>query len=466
MPRHQNEKISEFFQRIAQRKTDQESVFPEALISFIKPEDLNAIYFYLLENQEQIEKKLEKGKPYRLDKKDTGLARTLNFIIVPETKEISLILETKRKVASNRKNLKTKTFSGSFKTTKVAWRIDCEVTQKMANAVYYVDKNASLSDAQKEAMAAQKVVNANPGVDCYINAPALGPVINKPGIRKKDKLRYSKKQSFYSTWASGGSLDRFMASNEFKLLNAQQIDTVAMQLLISLVKLHKAGMIHQDIKPDNILVFQNELGAYRLELADFGKVYIKGSKATGNSDVHATPQYDSPEIAALNKAPTASDHDHYYDEDKPSYGRDIGQYMNTTPEFAMPHEANDMWAIGVVLHELYNKEKPTVEKQGKFSALIAGLLQPNRADRLTAEEALKHLVQLEEEKAKKETKVNLKRKTQIQQQLPVEIKTKFQPRFNAVRSRVTAQPLVTKKALRSNPCYTFVDSCVKRKRIT
>jgi hypothetical protein len=66
------------------------------------------------------------------------------------------------------------------------------------------------------------------------------------------------------------------------------------------------------------LVLKNELDEYRLELADFGKVYINGGKVSGNSGVHATPQYDSPEIAALNKKPSASDHKHYYDEDKGS----------------------------------------------------------------------------------------------------------------------------------------------------
>jgi hypothetical protein len=465
MPHHHNEKISELFQRIEERKAEQQNALPESLTPLIKVADLNAIYSYLIDNQEKIEKELENGKPYRLDKKTTLLARTLNFIIDPISKDIILILETKRKVASNRKNLKTKTFSGSFKTTKVAWRIDSETPQKMANAVYYVDRNASLSDAQKEAMAAQKVVNANPGVDCYINVPALGPVIAKAGIRKKDKVKYSKKQSFYSIWASGGSLDNFMISNEFKLLNVQQIDTMAEQLLTSLIKLHQAGMIHQDIKPDNILVFKNELGEYRLELADFGKVYINGGKVSGNSDVHATAQYDSPEIAALNKATSASDHEQYYDKEKPSYGRDFGQYMDSFPEYAMPHAANDMWSIGIVLHELYYKTKPEVNQKTQFSPLIAGLLQRERADRLTAEEALTQLIQPTKQAVKKQTKASAKRKTQGQQQAPASLNTGFNPMFKSKCAKLN-EKAVLRKSPRNQPQDACIAPCGKRKRVT
>jgi hypothetical protein len=386
------QKIDEFFQKIQARSNEQRSELPIELEGLIQLQDLNAIYDFLLQNEAWFKNhpNLRAGQPYRLDKADSRLPRTLNFIMDPQTGDIALILETKSKNDQNTKNTKAQSFSGSFKTTKVAWRIDQPIPQKMANAVYYVSKYTSLDEAYVEANAAQKVIKTNPGVDCFVNAPALGDLVHKQGIRKSNNRLYTQKQSFYSSWAAGKSLAEFLKTKKAHWLTIGQLDMLARQLLIAVKSVHDAGMIHQDIKPDNILVYKDALGNYRVELADFGKVYIAGSKV-GRDTVSSTVGYQSPEIAAIKKDPSAPGHKYYYDTRYSDYGRVLGRQMASNPIYAQPDKANDLWAIGIVLHELYHKKLPRKKKAENFSPLIAGLLNPNRALRFTSEQALTHL---------------------------------------------------------------------------
>jgi serine/threonine protein kinase len=81
----------------------------------------------------------------------------------------------------------------------------------------------------------------------------------------------------------------------------------------------------------------------------------------------------------------------------PSFGRALfqknsAQYAKSLIEdknaFSHPNKSNDMWAIGIVLYELYNRRHPTPEEQPYFSKLIAGLLHPDRKKRFTVEQAL------------------------------------------------------------------------------
>jgi serine/threonine protein kinase len=75
-------------------------------------------------------------------------------------------------------------------------------------------------------------------------------------------------------------------------------DTVAigLQLCDALDALHRAGVVHRDLKPGNVFVVRDRDGAERLKLLDFGIAQVKGGdKLTGIGALIGTPAYMSPE---------------------------------------------------------------------------------------------------------------------------------------------------------------------------
>jgi serine/threonine protein kinase len=228
--------------------------------------------------------------------------------------------------------------------------------------------------------------------------------MNKAGIRSTNQKPYENKQSFYSEWANGGNLSTFLTSIAARaLLSQRQMDELAIQLLTAVLAMHKKGLIHQDIKSENILLFQDKGGNYRLELSDFGITYDP-AQPEKNKIPLATLQFESPEISAIHyyfsKEPNFN-LPYFHDRSHESYGRDVflsnkhsyrDKITADIEKFSSPSKENDMWAIGTVLHQLYNQgELPTQTNFAHFSPLIKGLLNKNREKRFTAEQALAYL---------------------------------------------------------------------------
>ena len=386
MPRakkNNNQKVNAFFDRVSQRLKflTESHVAPGDLVGLISVESLQEIYAYILRNQSVLKRDLNKGQPCRLGKEKTNLNRTLNLIFDPRSDEIMLILETKSKDQVNvSKRLNSEVFSGTFKTTKVAWRIDEVNPEKFANSVFYATKKDNFSKEKWEVEVPQKAIQYMGKSPC-LTLTSLGKVIDKPGIRPSNQTHYDKKRSFYSRWADKGMLSSFLKTAEGETLRPEQLHKMAMQLLTAVKAMHDAGAIHQDIKPDNILVFSDPVeGGYRLELADFGMTFLDSEKRPYNYEAISTRQYESPEIAAIKKDPKSFMHEYYYDKAFPSYGKELGELLDPKPEYLYPHKSNDMWAIGIVLHQLHHNTKLP-------SVLIEGLLKVNREERLTAEQA-------------------------------------------------------------------------------
>jgi eukaryotic-like serine/threonine-protein kinase len=76
----------------------------------------------------------------------------------------------------------------------------------------------------------------------------------------------------------------------------QRLQTLAMQICAGLGAAHKAGVIHRDLKPDNILV---ERGTDRLAITDFGIARsVDDASVTNVGSVIGTPRYMAPEQLA------------------------------------------------------------------------------------------------------------------------------------------------------------------------
>jgi len=75
-------------------------------------------------------------------------------------------------------------------------------------------------------------------------------------------------------------------------LSHEQKISILIQLLRGLDAAHHNGIVHRDVKPENILVNDN----LKLKLADFGLAFTAGeSKLTSKTSLIGTPAYMSPE---------------------------------------------------------------------------------------------------------------------------------------------------------------------------
>ncbi|MCT7355055.1 serine/threonine protein kinase [Streptomyces sp. 15-116A] len=150
-------------------------------------------------------------------------------------------------------------------------------------------------------------------------------------------------------------------------LSAREAARVGLEVLGALEAAHAAGVLHRDVKPDNVL-----LGRYdRVVLTDFGIAQIEGeTNLTDTGGFVGSPEYIAPE-------------------------RVLGQ---------RPGPASDLWSLGVVLYTategvspfrrsntpatlqsvLNATPAPPASAQGPLAEAITGLLQKDPARRPNA----------------------------------------------------------------------------------
>jgi eukaryotic-like serine/threonine-protein kinase len=99
------------------------------------------------------------------------------------------------------------------------------------------------------------------------------------------------------------------------------------QMAAGLAALHAAGIIHRDIKPNNIML-DGTGSQVRLYITDFGlaRAHEADPSLSGKGLVAGTPHYMAPEL-----------------------------YLGRPPS-----QASDLFALGVVLHEIFTGQKPVV----------------------------------------------------------------------------------------------------------
>jgi serine/threonine protein kinase len=100
---------------------------------------------------------------------------------------------------------------------------------------------------------------------------------------------------------------------------------ITRQLGLALQAAHRAGVVHRDLKPDNILIGRGDAGTDRVKVVDFGLAKVIGSsRVTRAGIVFGTPHYMSPEQAA-------------------------GEVVD---------QRADIYALGVVMYELFTGRLP------------------------------------------------------------------------------------------------------------
>ncbi|KAI5656447.1 hypothetical protein M9H77_25240 [Catharanthus roseus] len=100
--------------------------------------------------------------------------------------------------------------------------------------------------------------------------------------------------NIFLEYASGGSLRNYIHT---EALNLDDIKWITKSLLLGLREIHSKGIVHCDIKPDNILLVLNEeRGNYLVKIADLGlAIRMKDRKGKTSSELRGTSIYMAPE---------------------------------------------------------------------------------------------------------------------------------------------------------------------------
>lgn len=162
-----------------------------------------------------------------------------------------------------------------------------------------------------------KVIHlAHPNLVRYYDAVS----IQKPNVYDEE----ASMQVGIMEYVNGGDFNHFMK----RLPEIHTIHTVLQDILKGLQHLHDNGIIHRDIKPQNLLLHY-EGGQWTCKIADFGLAKELDNQQQ-SSRLLGTVEYMAPEQFNLNKF---------------SQGGQLKQNV-------------DLWSLGVILHEVFTGDLP------------------------------------------------------------------------------------------------------------
>ena len=141
-----------------------------------------------------------------------------------------------------------------------------------------------------------------------------------------------------------------IAISNISHLTKKELLIIMKSLVHSLRILHKEGIVHGDLKPDNILIKKSVTGNYTTKLIDFDDSYFSGSPAEDKESVVGTPEYYSPEL-----------YTYISDED----GEVSGKTLTLQ---------SDIFALGIIFTEYITGEKPIISEEypATYSAVMDG----------------------------------------------------------------------------------------------
>jgi serine/threonine-protein kinase len=101
-------------------------------------------------------------------------------------------------------------------------------------------------------------------------------------------------------YLSGETLHDRIQNHKQRRLPAQEAVRILSQVLRPLAAFHKAGVVHRDLKPDNIMLCQSDDGEH-VKLLDFGIAKVSGVSLTATGQMIGTPHYMAPEQITASK---------------------------------------------------------------------------------------------------------------------------------------------------------------------
>ncbi|RVX39523.1 serine/threonine protein kinase [Nonomuraea polychroma] len=148
---------------------------------------------------------------------------------------------------------------------------------------------------------------------------------------------------------------------------------VGLQLLEALRAAHAAGVLHRDVKPDNVLLTEDG----RAVLTDFGIATTEDeAPVTRTGVLIGTPAFMAPERAAGGSARPASD----------LWSLGVTLYMAVEGHSPFQRD-NPLATLGAVMHA----EPEPLARAGVLAPVLYGLLRKDPGERMTLEEAERRL---------------------------------------------------------------------------
>lgn len=171
-----------------------------------------------------------------------------------------------------------------------------------------------------------------------------------------------------------GNLKRFLDSQK-QLLSVSNRKALVFQVVLILEKLHSKGIVHQDLKPENLLV--DKQGT--LKLADFADCHVTHIEGVNDKLHEAFCKLTSvrKQLKSFSTASTLSTNSNESscltrnsiglkrDDNRDSFECEListrlaGTYQYLSPESMqeeMPHRSRDMWALGVIANQIMNAD--------------------------------------------------------------------------------------------------------------
>ncbi len=109
---------------------------------------------------------------------------------------------------------------------------------------------------------------------------------------------------FVMEYLEGASLGEILASEE--VIEQARLVSILIQVCDGLHAAHKSGVVHRDIKPDNIFLVRED-GTETVKVLDFGVAVVGTPSAEKRRRVAGTPPYMSPEMILLQPIDGRSD---------------------------------------------------------------------------------------------------------------------------------------------------------------
>src|SRR5215217_6994019 len=165
----------------------------------------------------------------------------------------------------------------------------------------------------------------------FILEAKAASALNHPNILTVYEIGRAEGLTFIATEFVEGVTLRHYVRRDMKLI---EILDIAIQIASALVAAHAAGIVHRDIKPDNLMVRSDGI----VKLLDFGL-----AKLTERGEVSSGPEETTVALA------------------KTEPGTMLGTVTYMSPEQAAGREVDarsDIWSLGVVLYEMVTMRAP------------------------------------------------------------------------------------------------------------
>lgn len=180
-------------------------------------------------------------------------------------------------------------------------------------------------------------------VNRFIQEAKAASALNHPNILTVYEIGRTEDTTFIATEFVEGVTLRQHIQQRLKLL---EVLDIGIQIASALVAAHAAGIVHRDIKPDNIMVRSDGI----VKLLDFGL-----AKLTERQEQSAGPEETT--IALVNTEP----------------GAVLGTVTYMSPEQAAGRDVDarsDIWSLGVVLYEMVTM-RPPFEGSSKSHIIVS-----------------------------------------------------------------------------------------------